>query len=420
MSILSILNELASTNSSTEKVAILQREKDNELLKRVFHFAYNPMITYGIKQIPEYCIGSPTKNNWSLNKAIDELQKFSSREVTGNDAINHLKFILQKINNRDNCTVFERIIQRDLRCGTSDSLASRVWPGIVPTFDVMLAHKDISGIKYPAYGQIKSDGARCIMTRQGNKAVAFSRNGKPIELKGVFDDAICTMVDDGETLDGELLAVQNGKILDRKTSNGFINKAVKGTISKEEADMLLFVTWDIVDFTSTIPYKTRIERLTKAGMNKTGNIRVLQTYVINSKDEAEAFFEKCLSEGEEGAMIKNMDHLWAPKRSKDIGKMKAEEVADLKIVGIVEGTGKYAGKVGSYICQTEDGILEVNVGSGLSDEDRASPLELGTIIEVMYNQKITDKKTGKWSLFLPRMMQVRFDKDVANTFGELK
>jgi len=424
MSILDILNELANEPSTNNKVAILQREKDNELLKRVFQAAYNPMITYGIKQIPGY---ETRKLRTTLTFGIKALDLLSSRQKTGNDGVKYLSDVLASLE-PDDATIIERIIQHDLRCNTSDTLASRVWPGVVPTFDVMLAHKDISGIKFPAYAQVKSDGVRCHMSLQAGKAVAFSRNGKPIELRGVFDSSISELVEEGETLDGELLAMYNGKILDRKTGNGIINKAVKGTISQEEANMLVFVTWDIVDFTSTIPYKTRIERLTQMSMTSPSamrsdivpRIRVLQTIIVNSKEEAEAFFETCLSEGEEGAMIKNINHLWVPKRSKDLGKMKAEEVADLKIVGIVEGTGKYVGMVGSYTCQTEDGILEVNVGTGLSDADRASPLELGTIVEVMYNQKITDKKTGNWSLFLPRLMQVRFDKNVANTFEELK
>src|ERR1035437_789564 len=104
--------------------------------------------------------------------------------------------------------------------------------------------------------------------------------------------------------------------------------------------MLVFATWDNVDFTSTIPYKDRIERLTKVGKNVIDKIIVLATEIVHSKEEAQVFFEKQLDAGEEGAMIKNMDAVWQPKRSKDIGKMKAEEVADLVVVGVEEGTGK--------------------------------------------------------------------------------
>jgi ATP-dependent DNA ligase len=421
MSILDILNEIAATPSTNAKEAIIRREKDKTTLRAVFAAAYDPTISYYIRKIPTYTPDSDGEGV-RLSVAIDELSALSSRKVTGDAGIEFLRDLLNNLDS-DDAKVIERIIDRDLRCGCSDSIASRVWPGLVPTFDVMLSHKDISGIKFPAYAQIKSDGARCHMMLRGSAAMAFSRNGKPIELHGTFDALLAKTINEGETLDGELLAVdKDGKVLDRKTGNGIVNKAVKGTISKEEAEMLIFATWDIVDFTSTIPYTTRIERLTKA-VTSGHKIHVLQTSIVNNEAEAQAFFEQCVSQGEEGAMIKNINAVWVPKRTKDLGKMKAEEVADLVIVGLEEGAGKYAGKLGALVCETSDGKLRVNVGSGFSDEDRKeywSNQMVGKVIEVMYNQKIQDKNGGQASLFLPRFLSVRIDKNIANSFDELK
>ena len=424
--IFNILNELAAEPSTNAKVKILEREKNNVLLENVFKAAYDKTVTYGIKQIPEYRIGSPTPGDWSLESAMKELQKFSSRELTGNNAINHLKFVLQMMNNPGNCTVFERIIQRDLRCNTSDTLAARVWPGIVPVFDVMLAHKDISGIKYPCFGQIKFDGARCHLIWDGKKASAWSRNGKEIQTLGIFDEQMKTAFgDDTVTIDGELLVVRDGKIIDRKTGNGIISKANKGTITQEEANTIRMVTWDIVDATSKIPYDIRLKTLTDAmSASLTNNmITLAETRTINSPEEAQKMFEECIAAGHEGAMMKNTKQIWEPKRVKGIGKMKAEETIEMRIVGLIEGTGKYAGMLGAFECETDDGTIEVNVGTGFSDEQRKKLFDekyIGGIVEVLYNQLITDKKTGQYSLFLPRFVEVRFDKDVTSKFTELK
>ena len=95
MSILNILNELAATASTNEKEAILRREKDNELLKRVFQAAYNQMITFGIKQIPSGVAAG--MGRMTLKSAIEELSRLSSREFTGNEAIKFLSDILHAI-----------------------------------------------------------------------------------------------------------------------------------------------------------------------------------------------------------------------------------------------------------------------------------------------------------------------------------
>jgi ATP-dependent DNA ligase len=200
-----------------------------------------------------------------------------------------------------------------------------------------------------------------------------------------------------------------------------VNKAVKGTISIEEAKSLIFCTWDIVDFSSTVPYSERITRLTDVAFGT--QIRVLATLIVKTKEDAQKFFEKCLDAGEEGAMIKNMNHVWQPKRTKECGKLKAEKTADLIIVDVFEGEGKYAGMLGGFICETSDGLLQVRVGSGFSDAQRKEFWNMnmkGTIVEVMYNAKITSKSKEKASLFLPRFLSIRFDKDIANTLEELK
>ncbi len=422
MSILKILNEIAATPSRNEKEAILRREKDNELLKAVFSAAYNPFIQYYQSFIDDSFITAPTTQQHSLKHALAMLSGLSNRNVTGHDAKTFLAN-LANTQTTENKEVLSRIIQRDLRCGCSESTPNKVWPGIVPTFDVMLSHKDISGIKFPCYGQIKSDGARAHISLVNGKAVALSRNGKEIELHGCLDKDLALLINEGETLDGELLCYKDGKVLDRKTGNGIINRAIKGTISKEEAELIKFASWDIVDFTSTIPYSARIEELTKIYFAyKPQKIYVLPTAIIYNELEAQKFFENCVAVGQEGCILKNIDSLWVGKRTKDSGKIKEVEEADLIISSIEEGTGKNLGKLGAFVCKTSDGLLEVNVGIGFSDTQREIFFKetlIGKIVTVKYNQLIQSKTSNIVSLFLPRFVELREDKDKANSLNEL-
>ena len=160
-------------------------------------------------------------------------------------------------------------------------------------------------------------------------------------------------------------------------------------------------------------------------------ITVMHTTIVNDISEAMNYYQDCRDLGEEGAMFKNMESVWEPKRSKNIGKMKAEEVADLRVVSWYHGeAGKqFEHGLGGYVCETSDGLLRVNVGGGYSQDYRLQDTEVfddmvGSIISVTYNEVISDKKTGMHSLFLPRVDSntewVRVDKDEANALGELK
>jgi len=96
--------------------------------------------------------------------------------------------------------------------------------------------------------------------------------------------------------------------------------------------------------------------------------------------------------------------------------MKAELEADLLVTEWNEGTGRIQGLLGAVTCVSEDGKLEVNVGSGFNDEDRKMKPEdiVGKIITVKYNEVIQDKKKDKKSLFLPIFVEIRLDKTKAD------
>lgn len=424
MSIFKILKELAADNSRLAKEAILKREKDNQLLKDVFVAALDPYINYYQKKIPDYTAGKCVPDI-SLAEALAAIKALTAREVTGQKAINQLGWILQNCS-VENAQVIERVIGRDLKCGVSESTVNKIWTGLIPTFDVMTCHKDTSGIIFPAFAQTKMDGARCHLYFDGKTATAFARSGKEFKLFGALDEAAKLLMGSGDTIDGELLFLDaDGKVLDRKTSNGIANKANKGTISEAEAARAIFVVWDIVDFTSTIPYSVRLAALNKrfADIFQVGfktNMRMVKSVVVNSHEEAIAFYDGERKLGEEGAILKNFKTLWVPKRTKDQGKMKAEEEADLEVIGWEFGTGKNSERMGNLVVATSDRKLTCGVGTGFSDGERDEGFNVGDIVTVRYNEIIKDKKSDTFSLFLPRFIERRFDKKVANKFEELK
>lgn len=423
MTILKILNELASDNSRLFKEAVLKREQNNETLKRVFELALNPNINFWIKQIPGYNVGN-VHPEVTLDEAFELLNPLVNRQVTGNAAIDWLSGILSKLHH-DDAKVLERIIARDMRCGVNDSTVNKIWKNLIPDFKVMLADKKIANIKFPAICQTKMDGIRCHLTLEGDKVVAYSRQGKPIETLGKLDEHAKVMMNDGETWDGELVCFENGKSMNRQKSNGILNKAIRGTISEGEADLITFTVWDIVE--EGRDYEDRFDDLEErfiGDTDKPSKFRLVHSIIVNSIEEAQQEFVKALEAGEEGVILKNLKSKWEGKRSKHLCKLKAEQTADLKVVAWEEGTGKNAGRLGNLICQTEDGVLEVSVGTGFSDEERSQLTPentIGRIIEVQYNQIIQAKTDKKPCLYLPRAVRFRDgEKDKANTFEELK
>jgi ATP-dependent DNA ligase len=132
-------------------------------------------------------------------------------------------------------------------------------------------------------------------------------------------------------------------------------------------------------------------------------------------------FEEFLQRGEEGIILKDKRGVWEDKRAKHQIKFKGELECDLKIVGIEEGTGKYAGMLGAILCESSDGVIKVSVGSGFTDEQRKTYGEeiIDKVAAIKYNMRIKNK-AGEESLFLPIVLEIRDDKEVADSSKTIK
>ena len=172
-----------------------------------------------------------------------------------------------------------------------------------------------------------------------------------------------------------------------------------------------------------VQYGARFPILSK-GLNriKAPLISCVETHEVNSIEEAWSIFESYLSQGQEGIILKTKSGKWENKRSKNQIKFKAELDCDLIVKDYQYGTGKYDGMLGALICESADGLLSVGIGSGFSDEQRKqlTPKNtIGKIVAIRYNSVIKNKD-GQASLFLPRVIEIREDKDKADKLKEIR
>jgi len=433
MNINALFNDLASNASRNYKLEKLREHAHHETLREVIRLALDPFTQFYQRKIPTYkCDGT----NANIESILPALYDLSSREVTGNAAIEYLRMLLSSLN-EDDAKVLERIIDKSLDCGVQVSTANDVWPGLITEYPCMLCspfeQKLVDKISFPAYAQMKMDGMRFNAIVRDGKCEFRSRNGKEILLLGNLEQEFIALAGSIDCVfDGELLVMLEGdhQFADRQTGNGILNKANKGTISAEQAALVHATVWDLIPYVQFVdgycatPYAKRystLEAIVSKQKSDGKKIWNVTSTIVQTLEEAQEIFQGYLAEGFEGIILKDGNGIWEDKRAKHQIKFKGELECDLKIVAIEEGTGKYAGMLGAIVCESSDGKIKVNVGSGFNDAHRKNLGKeiLDKIVAIKYNSRIKNK-LGDESLFLPIFVEIRDDKDIADSSKDIK
>ena len=419
---LQILHQLESASGRLEKEAILKAHATDPVFKEVCRLTLDPLTNFYIKKLPAPD-AADVFQPVSLSSALNDIKKkLATRELRGLRAQNRVAWLLANMT-PDDQEVLRRVLGRNLKCGVSEATVEKIWPDLKLSYPCMLVSPLDAKTKltFPMIAQTKMDGMRFNAIVENGKVSYHTRAGKELDLFGVLDADVMNLTAETEyVLDGELLmAGADGSLMDRKTGNGLLTKFQKGTGTADLAKQIRAVVWDIIPLFAfrkgrcSVGYRERHLMLTT---EKVKHITVAPITIVNSLEEAQVLYQQKLAEGEEGLVLKDPKGPWEDKRVKHQVKMKAELEADLRVVGVTPGTGKFEGKIGSLMVESGDREVQCSVGTGLTDEERSwDPSEfMGKIVAVKYNAVITDKKSGERSLFLPVFVEIREDKTVAD------
>ena len=399
-----IIQRLRAASGSNRKLTILRKEADNEAWKKVLVAMYDDSINYGVSAPHDFTfIEEPI----DVDQLLSHLSLLSSRVYTGNDARAHALDGSETFGE-----VYRLILSGSLKAGVSVTSINKCYPGLIPTFEVMLA-QDAEIHTYPCVVSTKYDGVRLVAfvvkPESGTSYVTLKlRSGKPIHIESLEFEMSKQPpgVYDGELVAGDGLQEGRTKI------TGSVNKCLKGTAT--DIDDYTFCIFDKISNDNwakqecIIPYITRIDELNK--VEQSSKVRLADMFVAGSPEVVEEYYADRLARGYEGVIARYLQDPYVWGRTHALIKKKATKECVLTCVDTTEGTGKYAGLTGALVCEGKIGqlLVRVKLGSGLTDHDRELPPShfVGQDIEVLYNDIVRAKDAMHYSLFLPRYKRI--------------
>ena len=408
---------LAETSSTLKKREILESSKGNERLRYLLDCLLNPFLITGIstKKIAKRTDKAPTEEFETFPQLMDYL--FAHNTGTDEAIANIQQFLSAQ--NSEMREFYASIITKSARIGCDSKTVNKAFgEAFIPQWEVQQAYNiEKSPLKEGEWFALteKLNGVRG--TYFDGKIV--SRQGK--EFSGLdhiaADISKLFPVPEELVLDGELVRMNSEGLSDNENF-----RLGTGILSQDDGDKssIRFVVFDILpkdEFLrgeSSAAYAMRLESLEKLGTEAAllGLEHIMRVALLYEGSDA-AMIDRCLemmtAEDKEGLML-NRDSKYYRKRHKGILKVKRFHTVDLRILSLIEGTGRLAGKLGSFVVDYKGN--SVNVGSGMSDEQRKEFWEvrsslIGRVIEVKYKEESSDKKTGLLSLQFPIFLSLR-------------
>jgi DNA ligase-1 len=441
MTVLEILNQIAATPKKTEKEAILASHVENPVLSKVFYLAYQPTINFYTKRIPAFATNTGATvfddGPMSLEEALDSILKvLAGRKLTGSAASSHLSSLLSQVS-PDDAEVLSRVVLRDLRIDAGANTANKVWKGLVLDVPYMRCSlpKEVDLKAFPwvtgLYSQLKSDGSFTNVNVYGDGDVEYmTRNGNIYPGEDFADVTVSFQRAPavGFQYHGELTVYKDGELLERAEGNGVLNKIQQGKSKLPAGYTIRFTAWDMIPIEEAkpkskyeVPYAVRLAQL--EGLGLSGAVEVVETRVVHTIREAYEHYQEQLALGLEGTILKDPSGFWEDTTSRKQVKFKLDVTVELECVGFNPGKGKNAKTFGSAILRSSDGLLTVNC-SGFKDKDRQYISDnredfLNTIWAVTANAMTKVRKDGTRSLFLPRYVEQRNDKQDADSLERI-
>jgi DNA ligase-1 len=413
-----------------EQIIFEQARQENSEFFEGCRLALDPMITFGLKQIPEKTDEDGAGLDWDSFTLI--ITGFVNRTFTGNLARDTVANMMKSATKAQWNGWYRRILIKDLRCGVSEKTINKVvekeWPEYaVPVFSCQLAHDSanhegkVSGTKLI---EVKLDGVRILtIVYPDGRVDQFSRNGKELvnfpHIKEQFAKVASGLA---------MPYVFDGEIMSSSFQDLMKQVHRKSDVNAGDAVLYMFDIVPLEDFQKGHWKMSQSERTATLQnwfdleQENLPNVRILEQEEVDlDTEEGKRRFKEinqdAIDGGYEGIMIKDPKAKYECKRSHAWLKLKPFIEVSLTVIAVEEGTGKNVGRLGALVCEGEDDgrRILVNVGSGFTDDQRiafwAARAEIGEHIVEVRADAITQNQDGTYSLRFPRFLRFRgFDR----------
>ena len=417
------LKEVSSMTSTNEKQAWLKNHDDPDF-KNLLSWYFDNSYPTGIAEKKFDKIQS-VMPDFVGTRTFQDVINYLKVNNTGRDSdILFVKMVQSFIcKDQEEEETFKKLVCKSYAMGINTPTINKVFPGLIPTFDVALCVKLQDCPEYLIGKNIqvtpKVDGNRCVAFKENGNVRLISRQGKVWEGCLEIEQAIKDLPMDNIVLDGEL-TIKNFM----SYPSDQVYKLTSKIVSTKEPNKI-GVCLNVFDGMTVEEWNTECKTIQKDRFNnlislfKNNKSDALTLLPVLYEGSDVGMIGKLMKEwvepnNQEGLVVKVTDSVYEHKRTKSWVKCKQFLEMDLIITDCEEGSGANIGKLGAFICKINHdkyGEINVKVGSGFSEYERNEFWKMkdtlkDRVISVSYFE-ITHNSNGEYSLRFPVFKELK-------------
>jgi DNA ligase-1 len=416
------VDEIVVSASRKHKQDVLTKYKDDDVIKRYLKIVYDPYVVFGISTKKLSKMARPI--DWFHAATVFELFDYLTAHNTGTlediAACQEMMFCAAELDPTLECLLSD-LICKDLSIGCDTKTINSVIPGLIPTFNVMLAEKffdkpeRVEGREFALTTKI--DGGRIIAIKENGSVSFFTRAGQKYEGLVDLETEMSELLPNDSVFDGEITLL-NDKGISSKEAYKQAMKITRKDGEKHGVKMKVFDWMPVSHWKMQYcPLSWNERRATLEILFKKDPYVYFELLPVLYKGSDTSmitkFLDEAIADDQEGVMINICDAPYEFKRTTNLLKVKKMQTMDLQIVDFEEGSGKYANTLGAILVRYKNGNI-VKVGSGFTDWLRSEIWNnrskyLDVICEIQYFEETTNQDGGE-SLRFPIFKDFRYDK----------
>ena len=271
---------------------------------------------------------------------------------------------------------------------------------------------DLDTVRYPVFVQPKLDGLRGIAVRSGSTVTWYSYSGKPLwNTEHLTENLPKTP----GTYDGEIIwpghpfadAYGLCKRQDPDPKKYPNHEQDKKELQFHVFDFLHEGEWE--HRTCFRPMRERDDFLRRMPWNDV--VQRVPLWVVRDQESLLDHHSRFLDQGLEGTMVKKIEGNYHWKRHPDWHRHKPTQTEDFRIIGAVEGKGKWKGALGAFLLDLglpkpqEAGGGRIDLATRTDWWNRRTELQ-GKFVEVTFKCRTPDGYLRE-----PILIRLREDKE---------